>query len=188
MFIYPHAVERYVAFLRGINLGNRRIKNPELKKHFEAIGLEEAATFRASGNVIFADSSGDSESKLQARVEAELDERLGYDVAVFLRSFEEVVAIATREPFGAAAIERSKGKPQVNLLGKKATAAGKKAVLGLAGEEDLMVFSGREMHWLPSTGLSETDVDLKAVDKALGRGTMRTMGTIEQIAAKYCGE
>jgi uncharacterized protein (DUF1697 family) len=181
-------VERYVAFLRGMNLGNRRIKNPELKKHFEAIGLEDVATFRASGNVVFADPGGDSEAKLQKRVESELDERLGYDVAVFLRSFAEVRKIAARDPFDAAAIERSKGKPQVNLLAKKPTAAGKKKALALAGPDDEMVFADRELHWLPSTGLSETEVDFKALDKALGKGTMRTKGTVEQIAAKYCDD
>ena len=45
---------------------------------------------------------------------------------------------------------------------------------------------GRELHWLPSVGLSETEVDMKALDAALGKGTMRTAGTIAQIAAKYC--
>ncbi len=180
-------MERYVAFLRGINLGKRRVKSPQLVAHFEAMGLEEVATFRASGNVVFADGSGDSEAKLQARVEAELDRRLGYEVAVFLRSFEELLAIAAREPFDAEAIAASKGKPQVQLLAKKPSAAARKKVLALAGPEDEMAFEGRELHWLPSTGLSETEVDLKAVDKALGKGTMRTAGTIEQIAAKYCG-
>jgi uncharacterized protein (DUF1697 family) len=170
-----------------MNLGNRRIKNPELVKHFEAMGLEEVATFRASGNVVFADPSGEAEAKLQARVEGELDERLGYDVAVFLRSFEEVAAIAAREPFDAKAIASSKGKPQVQLLAKGPAAAAKKKALALAGPDDEMAFAGRELHWLPSTGLSETEVDLKQIDKALGKGTMRTAGTIEQIAKKYCG-
>jgi uncharacterized protein (DUF1697 family) len=180
-------VEHYVAFLRGMNLGNRRIKNPVLVDHFEQMGLEQVSTFRASGNVILADPSGDSEAKLQERVEAELDQRLGYDVAVFLRSFEEVAAIAARQPFDAKAIARSKGKPQVQLLAKKPTAAAKKKALALAGPDDEMLVEGRELHWLPSTGLSETEVDLKAIDRALGKGTMRTAGTIEQIAAKYCG-
>jgi uncharacterized protein (DUF1697 family) len=179
-------VERYVAFLRGINLGNRRVKSPELIAHFEAIGLEEVATFRASGNVVLVDPAGESEAKLQARIEAGLDERLGYDVAVFLRSAKEVTAIAAREPFPTTAIKRSKGKPQVDLLAKKPSAKATKEALALAASDDLMVVEGRELHWLPSVGLSETEVDMKALDAALGRGTMRTAGTIEAIAAKYC--
>jgi uncharacterized protein (DUF1697 family) len=179
-------MERYVAFLRGMNLGNRRIKNPELVAHFEAIGLEEVATFRASGNVVLVDPAGEAESKLQKRLEADLDERLGYDVAVFLRSAKEVRGIAAREPFDAKAAAASKGKPQVVLLGRKPSAKTKKEVLALAPEGDLMVVEGRELHWLPTVGLSETELDTKALDRVLGKGTTRTAGTIEQIAAKYC--
>jgi uncharacterized protein (DUF1697 family) len=180
-------MERYVAFLRGMNLGNRRIKNPELVAHFEAMGLEDVATFRASGNVVFVDPASEAESKLQKRVEAELDERLGYDVAVFLRSAKEVAAIAAREPFPVAAIVASKGKPQVVLLGRKPSAKAKQDLLALAPEGDLMALEGRELHWLPTVGLSETELDTRALDVALGKGTTRTAGTIEQIAAKYCG-
>ncbi len=39
---------------------------------------------------------------------------------------------------------------------------------------------------LGGRGISESDLDLKAIDAALGEGTMRTRGTIEQIAAKHC--
>jgi len=178
-------VERYVAFLRGINLGNRRVKSPELVTHFEAMGFEDVATFRASGNVVFVDPGRNTEAKVQARVEAGLQEGLGYDVAVFLRSAQEVAAIAARDPFDSAAIKRSKGKPQVVLLGRKPSAKAKKALEKLTPDGDLMVVEGRELHWLPTVGLSETDLDTKALDAALGKGTTRTAGTIEAIAAKY---
>jgi uncharacterized protein (DUF1697 family) len=179
-------VERYVAFLRGINLGKRRVKSPELIAHFEAMGFEDVATFRASGNVVFVDPAGDIEAKVQARVEAGLQEALGYDVATFLRSAKEVAAIAARDPFDAAAIEHSKGKPQVVLLCRKPSVKAKKALEEITPDGDLMVIEGRELHWLPTVGLSETELDTKALDAALGKGTTRTAGTIEAIASKYC--
>jgi uncharacterized protein (DUF1697 family) len=177
-------MDRYVAFLRGMNLGNRRIKNEELRRHFEAMGFDEVATFRASGNVIFAAPKREAEAKLAARVEAELDERLGYDVPVFLRSAEELAAVAAHEPFDPKAVAKSKGKLQVSFLKKKPTAAARKKALALASDEDLLAIEGRELYWLPSGGISESDLDLKAIDAALGAGTLRTMGTVEQIAAK----
>jgi uncharacterized protein (DUF1697 family) len=179
-------MERYVAFLRGINLGNRRVKSPELIAHFEAMGFEDVATFRASGNVVFVDPDADTEAKVQARVEAGLEEALGYDVATFLRSAKEVAAIAARDPFDANAIEASKGKPQVVILGRKPSAKAKKALEEIAPDGDLMVVEGRELHWLPTVGLSETELDTKALDAAVGKGTTRTAGTVEAIAAKYC--
>lgn len=177
-------VNRYVAFLRGMNLGNRRIKNEDLRRHFEAMGFEEVATFRASGNVIFSTAKREAEAKLATRVEAELDARLGYDVPVFLRGAVELVAVAEREPFDVKAVEKSKGKLQVSFLKKKPTAAARRKALALASDEDLLAIEGRELYWLPSGGISESDLDLKAIDAALGAGTMRTMGTVEQIAAK----
>ena len=90
------------------------------------MGLEKVATFRASGNVIFATPKREGEGKLATRVEAELDERLGYDVPVFLRSEKEIAAIAARKPFTAAKLKKSKGKLQVSLLKKKPGATAKK--------------------------------------------------------------
>jgi uncharacterized protein (DUF1697 family) len=179
-------MDRYVAFLRGINLGGRRIKNEELRRHFEEIGLEEVATFRASGNVVFAAPEREGEVELARRVEAELGERLGYGVPVFLRSVAEVAAIAKREPFEAGAVKKSKGKLQVSFLQKKPSAGAKRKALAAATDEDLLAIEGRELYWLPSGGISESELDLKAIEAALGPGTIRTMGTIEQIAAKHC--
>lgn len=180
-------MDRYVAFLRGVNLGSRRrVKGEELRRCFEALGLEDVATFRASGNVIFASPQREAEGKLTTRIEAELGERLGFDVTVFLRSCAEVAAIASRQPFDAKLVAKSKGKLQVAFYGKKPSAKAKKAVLDLANDEDRLAFEGRVLYWLPSTGISESDLDWKPIDAALGQGTMRTMGTVEQIAAKYC--
>jgi uncharacterized protein (DUF1697 family) len=178
------AVESYVAFLRGMNLGGRRIKNEELQAEFEALGFAEAACFRASGNVVFAAESG-SEAKLMAQIETGLGEALGYEVPVFLRGAAELSALAAHEPFDAAAVRASKGKLQVALLPKKPAAKARKAALAEASDEDRLALEGRELYWLPSGGISDSDLDLKAIEAAIGPWTMRTMGTVEQIAAKY---
>lgn len=175
-----------MAFLRGMNLGGRRIKNDELRAEFETLGFEDVGCFRASGNVIFGSDDGASEAALTKTIEAGLGDALGYEVPVFLRSCAEVTAIAAREPFDAKLVEASKGKLQVTLLPKKSSAAARKEALALSSEEDRLAIEDRELFWLPSGGISESELDLKAIDVALGEGTMRTMGTIEQIAAKYC--
>jgi uncharacterized protein (DUF1697 family) len=181
-------VDRHVAFLRGINLGrNRRIKNEALRAAFERLGFEAVATFRASGNVVFASAKGGGEKALRRRIEGALAEDLGYEVVVFLRSAREVAAIAAREPFDPKAVAASKGKLQVSLLMEKPSAAARGKALALATDEDRLAIEGRELYWLPSGGTIDSTLDLKAIEKALGPDTRRTMGTIEQIAAKHCG-
>jgi uncharacterized protein (DUF1697 family) len=179
-------VNRYVAFLRGVNLGkHRRIKGEELKGAFEQIGLEDVATFRASGNVVFA-SRRASEAALRQEIEAGLADTFGFDIVVFLRSAREVAAIAARQPFDPKAVATSKGKLQVSLLMKKPAVAARRKALGLATDQDLLAIEGRELYWLPSGGTLESELDLKAIEAALGPDTRRTMGTIEQIAARFC--
>lgn len=176
----------YVAFLRGMNLGNRRLKNPELRSAFEALGLADVATFRASGNVVFESEEKD-EARLSEAIEAGLGAALGYEVPVYLRSGAEVVAIAAQEPFEAREVAASKGKLQVTFLAKKPGAKARKVALAHATEEDRLAMIGRELYWLPSGGISESDLDVRAIEAALGPGTTRTMGTVAQIAAKHCG-
>jgi uncharacterized protein (DUF1697 family) len=179
-------MNRYVAFLRGMNLGGRRIKNEELRAHFELLGCEDVATFRASGNVIFA-NDGDPAAKLSSRLEGGLADALGYEVPVFLRSAKELSAIAAHEPFDAQHLDASKGKLQIALLTKKPAPAAAKQVLAMSTEADRLAIEGRELYWLPDGGLSDSELDLKAVAAALGPMTVRTKGTIDQIAAKHFG-
>jgi uncharacterized protein (DUF1697 family) len=173
----------HVAFLRGMNLGGRRIKNEKLRGEFEALGFADVACFRASGNVVFTAKGG--EAKLTKQIEAGLGEALGYEVPVFLRSFKELSALAAYEPFDAAQVKASKGKLQVALLSKKPATKARSQALAEAGDEDRLAVEGRELYWLPSGGISESGLDLKTVEKAVGPWTIRTMGTIEQIVAKY---
>jgi uncharacterized protein (DUF1697 family) len=177
-------MQRYVAFLRGMNLGGRRIKNEELRREFELLGFEGVACFRASGNVVFAVDEVD-EAKLTARIEAGLGEALGYEVPVFLRSEKELRRVAGQEPFDAAALKASAGKAQICFLAAKPKAAARDEALSLATDADRLAIEGRELHWLPKGGLSDSDLDLKAIAAALGPITIRTKGTVEQIAVKH---
>ena len=177
-------VERYVAFLRGMNLGNRRIKNDELRRCFEALGLTDVACFRASGNVIFGSEGADGE-ELTERIESGLGKSLGYQVPVFLRGAAELRAMAAHEPFERSVLAASKGKVQVALLGRKPAAASRKEALALSSDDDRLVVEGRELYWLPRGGMSDSELDLKSIGEALGPHTIRTKGTIDQVAAKH---
>jgi uncharacterized protein (DUF1697 family) len=174
---------RYAAFIRAVNLGkNRRVTGARLKSLFEEAGAEEVATFRTSGNVVF-----EAPRDIGSALEKHLEKALGHEVVIFLRNARDLKAIAAHEPFRAKDVESSKGKLQIALLGKKPTAANQKKVLALATDDDLLAFGKRELYWLPSGGTMDSELDRKALDELLGPATMRTKGTVEQLAAKFFG-
>jgi hypothetical protein len=71
------------------------------------------------------------------------------------------------------------------VLHKKPAAAARKEVLSLASDDDGLTFGERELYWLPSGGTLESTLDRARIEKLVGPTTSRTMGTMEQLAAKF---
>ncbi len=87
---------RYAALLRGINVGGHRVKMDRLRAVIGELGYTDVKTLIASGNVVFSTESDDVPA-LEAEIEAHLLAELGYEVATFLRTpdqLAEVVSIA----------------------------------------------------------------------------------------------
>lgn len=88
---------RYVALLRGINVGG---KNPvamaALREAFERAGFDDVSTYIQSGNVLF--SSPAPAAELESRIEAAIEETLGLDVVVVVRSERQLRAVVDRAP------------------------------------------------------------------------------------------
>jgi uncharacterized protein (DUF1697 family) len=178
-------MSRYAAFIRAMNLGrNRRVSGADLRSMFEDMGFEDVASFRTSGNVVFA-AGRESAAKLTARIEQDLERTLGHEARVYLRTPAEIEAIVAAQPFEPSLVEASKGKLQVSLLGAKPAAAARKQVQALATDDDRLAFSERELYWLPSAGTMESGLDRKEIEQLLGPLTQRTKGTIEALAAKF---
>ncbi|HEX6115742.1 MAG TPA: DUF1697 domain-containing protein [Solirubrobacterales bacterium] len=176
---------RVAAFLRGINIADRRVKNDDLRAAVEAVGFEEVAIFRASGNVVL-EAGGASPAEVTRRLEEGLERELGFgEVRSFVRSGPQLRAIAGHEPFTPEQVAASKGKLQVALLAKAPPKVTRAEVLALATDDDLLAFEGRELYWLPRGGTQESTLGQERLAKTFGTATMRTQGTIQQIAAKY---
>jgi uncharacterized protein (DUF1697 family) len=175
----------YAAFLRGVNLGpQRRASSTMLRARFEEMGFLNVNTFRTSGNVVFS-AGREPAAKLTARIEEDLAESLGFEVAVFLRTDTEVRVMAKQRPFSGNVVGSSRGKLQVVMLHRRPAPRLRKEILALSTDQDKLAFADRELYWLPSGGVRDSSLNLKTIEKLLGPTTMRTKDTIEQLAAKY---
>jgi uncharacterized protein (DUF1697 family) len=97
-----NSMTRYVALLRGINVGgNNLIGMPALKAAFEAQGYADVVTYIQSGNVVF--SSSERSTVLVPRIEAALGKAFDYAASVVLRSRQQMHGVVHGAPGGLGA-------------------------------------------------------------------------------------
>ncbi len=89
--------KRYVALLRGINVGGRNaVAMAELRAAFEAEGYTSVSTYIQSGNVLFeSDAPSDS---LEAELEAALGRHFGIPLVVVVRSHRQLRNVIDKAP------------------------------------------------------------------------------------------
>jgi uncharacterized protein (DUF1697 family) len=169
---------RYVAFLRAINTPPRHVKMDRLRATFEDLGLQNVATFIASGNVIF---DTDRRQGLAGRIEAALHHDLGFEVPVYLRTRDEVIAVADCRPFG----DRS-GQAEVSFLPAAPDPAAVESLLATAGDDDRLAVIGREVYWHHPGHRSESTHSEATVVRILRMPTTRRSSrTVARIANEY---
>ena len=174
---------RYVAFLRGINLGKRRPPMSRLRELFEEIGFDEVETFIASGNVLF--SSKKKEEPAGIEIARHLETSLGYAVDTFVRTAEEVARI------GKAKIFPEDGEPGVTIhvgfLHDELAPAVARKLAAVRTKEDAFRVSRREYYWLCRGRMSDSKVwtlpEIKSL--RLPRSSMRNITSIRKLIAKH---
>ena len=171
----------YVAFLRAINVGGRNVGMAELRQLFTEMGFADVESFIASGNIIFGAEFEEAVTDLERPIEVYLHAALGYEVATFVRTPVEVVAIAARQPFGAKG-----GSLQFGLVATPLGVEAQAALRALATDADLLAHEGREIAWLrPDTAASK--LTNRHIERAIGMpATFRNTTTMRRLAVK-CG-
>jgi hypothetical protein len=71
------------------------------------------------------------------------------------------------------------------FLKRLPSSAKQRDVLALQTDDDKLAFGRRELFWRPRGRMLESELDLNLVGKLIGLNTMRTNGTVAQMAAKY---
>jgi uncharacterized protein (DUF1697 family) len=179
-------MHQYIAFLRGINLGNRRPKMEELRALFEGMKFSRVATFIASGNVIFASKIADGR-KLDQQIQVHFEKSLGYEVDTFVRTRAEVVAVAAFRPFAKADMENPANRVYAGFLQEPLSAGQVRKFLACRTDVDEFCVEGREYYWLCRIKSTESKVWTSPAMRAvkLPTSSMRNLTTVRKLAALY---
>jgi uncharacterized protein (DUF1697 family) len=171
----------YVALLRGINVGGRKIiKMDQLRASFEAMGLEDVKTYVQSGNAIFK-ATKKSEETLSREIQERILLDFGFSVSVIVVSPEEVNRTITGNPF-----LRKKGidasKLHVTFLSQAPERSALKALEALPAKPDEFRHSGKAIYLYCPNGYGKTKLSNNTLERVLSvRATTRNWQTVNKL-------
>lgn len=152
-----------------------------LKSLFESCGFTDVETFIASGNVVF-DSPYTDAQKITQTIESCLKDKLGYPVATFVRTAEELSSIIKNQPFPDS--------DEVNIyIAFVAMAPDEQACNKLYAHnstDNHFLIQEREVYWLCRTRFSDSIFSGAQLENILiTPATIRNRTTLQKMVNKY---
>jgi len=167
----------YVALLRAVNVGGTgKLPMSALKALCEDAGFTGVRTYIASGNVVF--ESGESEKKVQSKLDAKLKAHAGKPVGVIVRTAAEITGVVKRNPFA----DKPGNRVMVLFSDDKLPADPGKDANGIKNEE--LRAGKRALYIFYPDGQGKSRLRLPSM-KA---GTARNMNTVAKLAAMAQGK
>ncbi|HUR63292.1 MAG TPA: DUF1697 domain-containing protein [Candidatus Thermoplasmatota archaeon] len=171
----------FVALLRAVNVGGRKVPMADLRKLVERLDFGEVQTYIQSGNLVFMGAG--TAAAVEAKLEKAIAAKFGIEVPVIARTAEQWKAyLAVPKPFAQAAADT----PNWLLLGLSKQPPRKEAVAELLaraknGERLELAGDGLWVHY--PAGVGESKLTPASIDKAVGSPlTARNLNTVRKLA------
>jgi uncharacterized protein (DUF1697 family) len=170
---------RRIVLLRGINLASRRrVGMADLRELLAGHGYEDVRTHLQSGNVVLTSSL--PAERLARKLERELEDGLGFEIEVIVRTRADLARVVARNPLGTVATDPS--RYLVTFLGVKPPARLVHELQAADVAPEQVVVSGREIYsWHPD-GLQRSPLaKLISTTAAKASGTNRNWRTVTRL-------
>lgn len=170
---------KYVAFLRGINVGGKTsIKMETLRKVFVSLGFENVKSYIQSGNVVF-ETDETNEEKLIGIIENAVETNF-FKTPVMVRSIAEIKDAVKNNPFANEEFEDR----LFHLVFLSAKLSDEKVELLLANDKENEKFAvrNREVYCLLREGVADSLLGKKYIENKLKTpATARNWRTVNKI-------
>ena len=179
-------MSEWIALLRGVNLGNRRLSMADLRAFAEELGFENARTVLQSGNLVFASPGAAKAATVERRLEGAAADRFGFPVEFHLRTPAEWRAMIDANPFPDAAAQ-DPGRFVLLALKEAPDKAGVAALRAAHRGPEVFEARGRHVYIVYPEGQASSKLTPALLDRHLGRGTGRNWNTVLKLAAMVEG-
>ena len=174
---------RLVALLRGINVGgHKKVPMARLREVLDAAGFEDVRTYVQSGNVVLSAPPRRSPATVGREIEKAIEAEFGFDVAVVMRTRDEIASLVQEDPLGDVATN-----PTYRIVVFLAEELDRSLLAGVDPDEfapEAYLVREREIvMWAPN-GQRDSRLVKTLTEKRTGVvGTARNWRTVEKLLA-----
>jgi uncharacterized protein (DUF1697 family) len=165
-----------VVFIRAVNVGGAKLPMAELRALAEKLGATEISTYIASGNLLCRPPG--AAPTFDRALEQAIQDNYGYFREVISRTPTQLRAALDAHPFEVAESRFS----YVYFLTEPPSAEAATALETADHGGDRVQVIGSDLHIRYRDGAGSSDLDAKAIAKALGvQGTGRNLNTVRKL-------
>lgn len=171
---------RYIALLRGINVGgNHMIKMETLRETFAALGFDRVKTYINSGNIAF-DTAKTDDGKLASKIHGAIKKDFGFNISVMVRPVAEIAEIVKNNPFEGQ-FENDKDV-HLFFLNDKLSKDQEAQLMAMANDNEMFAVDGRHVLCLLRISILDSAVGKGFIDKKLKvAATARNWRTVKML-------
>ena len=172
---------RYVALLRGINVGgNTMIKMEELRATFSSLGFDNVKSYINSGNLAF-DAAKADDGKLAKKIHNAIKKDFGKEISIMVRSVAEIEEIIANNPYNGQ-FENDKDL-HVFFLESELSPENRQLLLDKNSESELISVNVRAIYYLLRISIIDSVLGKGFIDKKLKvPATARNWRTVKKLA------
>ncbi|WP_394751122.1 DUF1697 domain-containing protein [Spongiimicrobium salis] len=175
---------RYVALLRGINVGgHHKVPMGQLRDEMEKISCEDVVTILNTGNIIFS-ATPEPIEKIQQKLKKHLEAVFGFAIPVLVRTASTIATLFEQHPFEAIAVTKETrlyvsflmDPPEIEL-----------SLPWISEDKGYQILEIREnsVYSVLDLGISKTPKGMEALERLFGKNTTtRNWNTLKRILAK----
>ncbi|RJQ17050.1 DUF1697 domain-containing protein [Candidatus Woesearchaeota archaeon] len=164
----------YISLLRAINVGGqKKIPMDALKKLYASLNLKKVKTYIQSGNVVFQSPAIKEET-----IEKAIQKHFGFDVAVLIRTPEELKKIIAKNPFA----KKDSGRIYVVFLSDVPKKIPLDKINSMRHPSEEFFISGKEIYLFYPNGYGRTKLSNTFFEKTLNvTATTRNWNTVTAL-------
>jgi len=174
----------WIALLRGVNVGGKRLPMAELREELADMGLENVRTYIQSGNAVF-DASAEVARDLVSALPPRIEERFGFRPRLLVLSADDLRGAISANPYPEA--EAQPKTLHLYFLAERPEAADIEGLNTLRAKTERWHLEGRVFYLHAPDGHGTSKLAARA-EKLLGvDATARNLRTVRQLSAMVDG-